>query len=52
MTDLSLSTNLKNNSYNLILVILNRLIKMMYYKLVKDIINTLRQVEVIINVVM
>lgn len=47
---LPVSTNLKNRSYNLILVIVDRLIKMMHYELVKVIIIILELAEVIINV--
>ena len=50
MTGLLLSTNYKNNSFNSILVIINRLIKMVYYKPVKVTINILRLAKVIIEV--
>ena len=36
-----MSTNLKNKSYNLILIIPNYLIKIVYYKLIKNINNIL-----------
>ena len=39
----------KSNDYNLILVIINWLIKIIYYKLVKFTINSLGLVNVIIN---
>ena len=41
----------KDNSYNAILVIVDRLIKIVHYKVVKTIINVSRLAEVIINVV-
>lgn len=41
----------KSNSYNAILVIVDCLIKMIYYKPVKIIINTVRFAKVIINIV-
>ena len=52
VTGLPISTNWKRDSYDSILVIVNRLTKMVYYKLVKIIINTPRLEEVIIDVVM
>ena len=51
VTDLLLFVDWKSNSYNLILVIVNRLIKMMHYKLEKITINTPRQAEVILEVI-
>ena len=51
VTGLPLSADWKDDSYDSILVIVNRLAKMVHYKLVKVIIDTLRLVEVIINVV-
>lgn len=48
---LSVSINLKSESYNSILIIINYLIKMIYYELVKVMINASGQVEVIINMV-
>lgn len=42
---------LKKKSYNLILVIINSLIKVVYYKLLKTIINLIKEVKVIIDVV-
>lgn len=44
-------TDQKTETYNLILVIINRPIKMVYYKLVKVIIDAFGLAEVIINVV-
>lgn len=52
MSDLQISVNSKSNSYNLILIIVGRLIKMVYYKLVKVTINTASHIEVIINIEM
>ena len=52
VASLSLSDDRKSNSYDSILVIVDRLTKMIYYKLVKVIINTPRLAKVIINVVM
>lgn len=46
-----ISVNWKSDSYNLILVIINYLIKIVYYKLVKVTINALGLVKVIINVI-
>ena len=43
--------NWKSNSYNLILIIVDWLIKIVYYKLVKVIINVLGLAKVIINVI-
>lgn len=40
-----------DNSYNAILVIINQLTKMVYYKAVKTTIDALELVEVIINIV-
>ena len=51
MTGLPLSADWKDNSYNLILVIVDRLTKMIYYELVKVNINILGLAKVIINVV-
>lgn len=44
--------NWKGKSYDLILVIIDQLIKMIYYKPVKVIIDTSALTEVIINIVM
>ena len=48
--NLPILTNSKGNSYNSILVIVNWLIKIVYYKLVKININTLGLAKSIINV--
>lgn len=48
---LPISTNLKVEAYNSILVIINQLIIMVYYMLIKVIINTLGLAEIIIKVV-
>ena len=47
---LPISTDWKKDSYNLIFVIIDWLIKMVYYKLVKIIINTLGFAKIIINI--
>ena len=44
-------TDWKRDSYDLILVIVNLLIKMVYYELVKVIIDVLGLAEVIINII-
>ena len=49
VTSLLILTNWKRDSYNLILVIINRLIKIVYYEPVKVTINTPGLAEVIIN---
>ena len=51
ITRLSISTNWKGESYDFILVIIDRLIKMMYYKPVKVTNNALGLAEVILDVV-
>ena len=51
MTSLPLSADWKGNNYNLILVIVDCLTKMMHYEPVKVIIDALGLVEVIIDVV-
>ena len=51
VTGLLLSTDWKDDSYDLILVIVNRLIKMVQYKLVKVTIDVPRLAEVIIDMV-
>ena len=51
MTNLLLSANSKSDNYNSILVIVNRLTKIVYYKLVKLTINTLKLAKVIINMI-
>lgn len=50
MTSLLLFVNLKNNSYNTILVIIDYLTKMIYWELVKTIIDLARLAKVIIIV--
>ena len=52
VTNLPISTNSKENSYDSILIIINWLTKMVYYKLIKVIINIPGLVKVIINMVM
>lgn len=52
LTGLLLSADWKKNSYDLILVIVDRLTKMMQYKLVQVTINASRVAKVIINIVM
>ena len=52
MTRLPLSVDGKGDNYDSILVIVNCLTKMVYYKLVKVTINTPRLAEVIIDMVM
>ena len=51
MTSLPLSINWKGDNYDLILVIVNWLTKMVYYKLVKVTIDTPGLTKVILNVV-
>ena len=51
VTSLSILTNWKRDSYNLIFIIVNWLIKMINYKPVKIIINAPGLAEIIINVV-
>ena len=51
VTGLSISTNWKRDSYNSILVIVDRLTKMVYYKPVKITINAPGLAEVIIDIV-
>ncbi len=51
VTSLLILTNWKGDSYNLILVIIDWLMKMVYYEPVKVIINILSLAKVIINVV-
>ena len=51
VTDLPVLTDWKGDSYNSIFVIVNRLMKMVHYKLVKVTINTPGLAEIIINVV-
>ena len=52
VTGLPISINWKRNSYNSILVIVDRLTKMVYYKLVKININAFRLAKVILDVIM
>ncbi len=52
VTRLPILANWKVDSYDLILVIVNRLTKMIYYELVKITIDALGLAEVIIDVVM
>ena len=51
VTRLPISTNRKGESYNSILVIVNRLTKMIHYKSVKVTINAPALAEVILDVV-
>ena len=51
VTGLPLFADWKSNSYDSILVIVNRLTKMVYYKPVKVIIDTLKLAKIIIDVV-
>ena len=51
VTGLPISTNWKGNSYDSILVVVNRLNKMVHYKPVQTTINAPRVAEVIINVI-
>ena len=48
---LLLSIDWKNNNYNSILVIIDHLIQIIYYKLVKIVIDALRLAEMIIIIV-
>ena len=51
VTGLPLTVDWKDNSYNLILIIVDQLTKMVHYKLVKVTIDALWLAEVIIDVV-
>ena len=51
VTGLPILTDLKKESYNSILVIVNRLTKIIYYELVKSTINTPRLAKVIFDIV-
>lgn len=51
MTGLFLSVDWKNDSYDSILIIIDCLTKIVYYELVKVIINTQKLAKAIINVV-
>ncbi len=46
---LLISINWKNKNYDFLLIIINYLIKIVYYKSIKVTINTLGQTKVIIN---
>lgn len=52
ITDLPVSTDRIGNSYNSILIIIDRLTNMIYYGLIKVTINALSLTEIIIDVVM
>lgn len=51
VTSFSLSTNWKKNNYNTILIIINQLTKIVYYKQVQTTIKVAGLVEIIINMV-
>ncbi len=51
VTGLSILANWKGDSYDSILVIVDRLMKMVYYELIKVTIDTLGLAEVIINMI-
>ena len=51
VTELSISNNWKEKSYDSIFVIVNWLIKMVHYELVKVTIDALRLAEVILDMV-
>ena len=51
MIDVFILTNWKKNNYNSIFDIINGLIKIVYYKLIKITINILRLIKVIINMI-
>ena len=51
VTSLLISANWKGDSYNSTLVIVNRLIKMVYYEVVKVMIDVPGQAKVIIDMV-
>lgn len=51
VTSFSFSINLKGEIYNLILVIVDQLIKMIYYKLINIIINAPRLAKVILDII-
>lgn len=50
MTSLPILKNWKKDDYNLILVIVDKLTKIIYYKLVKTIINIVKLVNLIIRI--
>ena len=52
VTSLPISTDWKKNSCDLILVIIDKLTKMIHYKLVKITINDLSLIKIIIDIVM
>lgn len=52
VTDLLISMNLKSDSYNLILVIIFKLIKIVKYKFVKMIIHAAALVNIIIDIIL
>lgn len=52
MMGLPISVDWKSDSYNLILIIIDQLTKIVYYKLVKMTINAPRLVKVIINMLL
>lgn len=49
VTGLSVSPNWKGKTYDFILVIIDQLVKMIYYKLVKITLDALGVVKVVIN---
>lgn len=51
MIGLSISTDWKSENYNLILVIIDYLTKIVYYKPIKITMNTLELAKVILNMV-
>lgn len=51
MTDLSISMNWKDNNHDLSIIIIDFLINMIYYTLIKTIINKVPFVEMIINII-
>ena len=51
MIDLSHLVDWKDNNYDIIIIIVDYLTKIVYYKLVKTIINAVGLVEIIIDIV-
>lgn len=51
MTKLLISINWKDNNENFILLIIEQLIKIIYYKLVKITIDTSKLAKIILNIV-
>ena len=51
MTSLSITTNQKGNNHNFIFILINWLINIVYYKLVKITVNISKLAKVIINVI-